>query len=117
MDSFYFVLLAIGFVLAANVAIMYVSATRPRGKANQPALIRSAAILYGIISLMIVDYFLEISGVGPTCGTGFNEGNCFLFDGLGIVFYYFLIPSLGLIAFVLLLINYFKKTSSKKSKR
>lgn len=106
------------FIIALSALALYLSLRQPTTKHNNPSLITGAVILYGLTITMALDAVLEITNIAPEiCGEGFTAGNCFLGDGLGVLYYLLVGPICLLVAYGLLLTNYFLKRDSRTHKK
>lgn len=102
-------LLSILLILAA----LSISIFLPKNRNNNYRYVTPAIILASINILLILDFWNETTTKNDSCGAGFFAGNCFLFDGIGVMFYFYIIPVLLIISTLLLTSNLAGKAKQK----
>lgn len=106
--------IVIGIVFA-SAAALYLSLRQPSPRHNHRGFVGGAIGLYAAGVIMAGDAITEIARLLPApCGEEFTRGNCFLADGINIMFYVVLIPVILVAAYGLLLANYLVKTRLAK---
>ncbi len=102
------ILLLVSFIIPILISIFL-----PSKKRNLYGVLSAGLIPIFINFMFVLDFWNEAK-VEATCGSGFSAGNCFLFDGLGVLIYFIAIPIGLIVSNTFLTINLSHKYQSKK---
>lgn len=107
----------IAIFVMAFTALLLLRKSEKQKRSNVGVLVFPAILLLIINALCMLDLLLSSWSIPQRCGEGFGLGNCFLFDGLGTIFYYASVPLFYLIAVILLVLNRKFGTKQRKLRR
>lgn len=104
------------FVMAFTARLLLRKSEKQK-RSNVGVLVFPALLLLVINALCMLDFLLSSWSIPQRCGEGFGLGNCFLFDGLGMIVYYISVPLFYLIAVILLMLNRKQGIKQRKPQR
>lgn len=96
---------------------LFLRNSKNQKRENISTIVIPAITLQSINVLCLLDTVLSSWSIPQRCGDGFDIGNCFLLDGLGMIIYYFSVPILYVLAVSLFVANRIlrrKKGSKRK---
>lgn len=88
-ESYYFIVAMIMTLIMIRVVQWSVASLKHFTRSKLSLL---GLVFYGITFICIADFLVSPWGFPRSCGDGFNQGNCFLADGLSEMIYFAIIP-------------------------
>lgn len=106
------IVLWLGLMSLALVISTVGSILKPQTTTNRWPLIILGVIFYALVLVIFYDVFDEFVLEHNDVGGGFSSGNGFLFDGIGAVAYYVVVPILAAVGAGLLTYNSYLKQNT-----